>query len=192
MIKFLKFIRLGRTKNNKAFTLVETLVAIAIFTTSITALMAVLASGISNTNYAKRKMTAGYLAQEGIEYIRNMRDTSVLSGADSQTGWNAFTFQMNLCKSSSNGCYFDAINEHPITIMPCTDSVICPPEIMKYDLVTGKYNYNPLAVDSGFIRTINIKIISSDEVRVISTVSWKQGSGDYSITFSENLFNWIE
>jgi hypothetical protein len=33
---------------------------------------------------------------------------------------------------------------------------------------------------------------NADEVRILSTVSWTQGSGSYSVTFSENLFNWVE
>lgn len=94
MIKFFK-------QGNKGFTLVETLVAIAIFTSSIIALMAVLANGISDTNYAKKKMTATYLAQEGIEYVRNMRDTSVLFDPDgAQAGWIAFIAAGKTCPSA--------------------------------------------------------------------------------------------
>lgn len=76
-------------QKNRAFTLVETLVAISIFSVSILGLMSVLASGISNTNYAKQKTMASYLAQEGIEYVRNLRDNAILyqQGAG---GWNSF------------------------------------------------------------------------------------------------------
>ncbi|HEV7702059.1 MAG TPA: type II secretion system protein [Candidatus Paceibacterota bacterium] len=91
-------------KNNKAcpqcvkhsfcrrgFTLVETLVGLSIFTFSMLALMSVLGSGVADINYAKQKTVAGYLAQEGIEHVRNMRDNSVLYNAvDSEQGWNEF------------------------------------------------------------------------------------------------------
>jgi Tfp pilus assembly protein PilV len=78
-------------KQNSGFTLVETLIALLIFTMSMLALMSVLGSGISDTGYAKQKMAAGYLAQEGIECVRNMRDTSVLYNAGgAQDGWNEF------------------------------------------------------------------------------------------------------
>ncbi|KKP78449.1 MAG: hypothetical protein UR77_C0002G0001, partial [Candidatus Nomurabacteria bacterium GW2011_GWC2_35_35] len=104
MIKSLK-------QKNKGFTLVETLVAISIFSLSIIATMSVLGSGISDTGYAKKKMIAGYLAQEGIEYVRNMRDTSVLyHPGGSQAGWNAFMGQMAPCDITNNpskACYFD-------------------------------------------------------------------------------------
>jgi len=79
-------------KNKKnvicGFTLVETLVSISIFTMSILGLMSILASGISNTNYAKQKIVAEYLAQEGVEHARNIRDTHSLY--DLNSGWDNF------------------------------------------------------------------------------------------------------
>ncbi len=142
-------------QKNKAFTLIETLVAISIFTMSILGLMSVLASSISNTNYAKQKMAATYLAQEGIEYARNMRDTNVLSDTTStQHGWETFK---------------TANKDYPIT--------------------------NPDF--SGFIRTISMSpiggpITTADEVKIISIVECKKCSNGYSITLSEDLFNWVE
>jgi len=74
-------------KKNEAFTIVETLIAISIFSVSIISMMTVLGGGVSDINYAKSKMTATYFAQEGIEYVRNQRDNYFLSGA---SGWNSF------------------------------------------------------------------------------------------------------
>ncbi|MFA5778149.1 MAG: type II secretion system protein [Candidatus Paceibacterota bacterium] len=142
-------------KRNKAFTLVETLVAISIFTMSILGLISILASGISNTGYAKQKMAATYLAQEGIEYARNVRDTNVLSGAG---GWATF-----------------------ITPTPPSAGRVIPYEITDPDF-------------SGFSREILILPVdgTTDEVKISSKVTWRQGSGIYNVTFSENLFNWVE
>ena len=203
MQKFLKFIPLWRGETSRGFTLVETLVAISIFSMSILGLMSILASGISDTNYAKQKMTASYLAQEGIEYIRNMRDTYVLyDPTDSQTGWISFNSKLTsapaLC-SAGNGCYFDDRNldytnhsqqtwKNNLIIIACVSS--CPH--LFYDSNTGKYGYAS-GVSSGFTRKIQIiPTTSPDEIKVSSTVFWTQGSGNYNITFSENLFNWAQ
>lgn len=194
MKKFFK----QKNKNNNGFTLIETLVAVSIFTMSILALLVVLSQGISNTNYAKTKIIASYLAQEGIEYIRNMRDTFMLYDAtDSQTGWNSFnTKLLNSSCQASSGCYFDDQNlnyENPaqpmagIAVGPCGAS--CPP--LLYNEITGKYGYTT-GVDSGFTRKIKITVISSNEMKVFATLYWTQGSGNYNIVFSESLFNWIE
>mgnify|MGYP001590493320 CR=1 FL=1 len=73
----IKFNKLNKSFTT-GFTLVEVLVAISIFTVSLIGMMSVLAGSIANTSYAKQKMIATYLAQEGIEYVRNMRDNAVL------------------------------------------------------------------------------------------------------------------
>ena len=193
-------------KSNKGFTLVETLVAISIFTVSILGLMSVLTQSIANITYAKEKLTASYLAQEGIEYIRNMRDTFVLYDAkDSQTGWNNFNTKIvplaNTLCASANGCYFDdqktdytnhlqSAYINNLMITACASS--CPN--LLYDSATGKYGYlmTGSTVNSGLTRQIKVTQISADEIQILSAVYWKQGSGSYNVSFSEHLFNWIQ
>ena len=178
-------------KLNGGFTLLETLVAISIFSVSLLGIMSVLASGVADTNYAKRKMTATYLAQEGIEYIRNMRDTLVLYDLPGgKTGWKEFRDTIKDCGNhgeSVKSCYFDDQN----SIQSCGNDS-CP--VLFYDSSTGKYNYSSSGESSGFIRTIQAKYPGgpNDDIEISSTVSWTQGSGAKSVTFSENLFDWIE
>lgn len=167
----------------------EALVAIAIFSTSILSLMLVLASGISNTNYAKNKITASYLAQEGIEYLRNMRDTYVLYPVNGT--WNNFKTELVSC-SSVNKCGFNtALYSFPLDndfIKKCVTGPIC-----NVYLNNGTYNTDASGADSGFTRKIWVDVIDPNkEIKIFSNVSWAQGSGSYSITFSENLFNWME
>jgi Tfp pilus assembly protein PilV len=175
-------------KTKKGFTLVEALVAISIFSVSILGLMSVLASSISDTSYAKQKVTASYLAQEGIEYLRNMRDTAVLyNGTDAQTGWDAFRASaVGACGTA--GCYI-ADNR---TLLACGVSCSSP---LLYDSTSGKYNYTS-GNNSGFTRKVIVTPVTVggvvNDLKVSSTVSWAQGSGAYNITFSEDLFNWAE
>ncbi|OGI85635.1 hypothetical protein A3A01_01305 [Candidatus Nomurabacteria bacterium RIFCSPLOWO2_01_FULL_39_17] len=192
------------------FTLIETLVAVSIFSISVLALVIILSQGLTNVFYAKQKVIAEYLSQEGIEYIRNMRDTYMLYSATGDAGWKAFYSKLTNSGAScqdenndndDNGCYFnvDAIFSFPAnTPMPITQMLLsacyyptCSEVPLLFNSSTGAYNYSSGA-DSGFSRQIKINQINSAEIEVFSTVYWNQGSGPHSISFKENLFNWIE
>ncbi len=185
----------NKKQKNRGFTLVETLIAIAIFTTSIIAIMSVLANGISNTTYAKNKMIASYLAQEGIEYIRNMRDSYVLYGSDPTTGWTDFTDQLYSFKCFTPdfpyGCGADVDSLIKNKLFACnSDGSNNPCNLYVND---GDYNSSTVGTDSGFVRKIQVEAIDmTKEIKVNSTVSWKQGDNTNTVTFSENLFNWVE
>lgn len=175
----------------------ETLIALSIFTVSVLGLMSVLSAGVSDTTYAKKKITATYLAQEGAEYIRNIRDTYTLYSATGQAGWDAFNGKVTGagCHQPS-GCYFDDRDLNydnqvqPITGIAMTECAGSCPSLL-YDSGTGKYNY-AIGADSGFIRKIQVLIISGNETKVSSSTYWTQNSGTYQITLSESLFNWVE
>ena len=191
MIKFLK--QKNSKKNKTGFTLIETLVAISIFSVSILGMMAVLYNGTTNINFLKKKMVATYLAQEGIEYVRNMRDSFVISQSD---GWNNFNDKLStgLC-DQTNGCYY--MNQElgignlitSTVIKKCEDNQ-CRPNLLHYNPGTSGYDYFSSNL-TDFSRKITYEKIN-DEVKITSTVYWQQGSGMQSVSFSENLFNWIQ
>lgn len=185
-----------KNKNNSGFTLVETLVAISIFSVSIVALMSVLANGISDTNYAKDKRIATFLAEEGIEYVRNIRDTYVNYSDTPDIGWTNFLTKAQLkCK---DGCSFnDSLGSFDITSLEGSSAIFSACDVgcsLFFNVITGVYSYNQLlgGVNSGFVRkiTINQTLNNPKEIKVTSTVSWSKGTVPYSITFSNNLSQW--
>ncbi|MEK7569585.1 MAG: prepilin-type N-terminal cleavage/methylation domain-containing protein [Patescibacteria group bacterium] len=188
MIKFTK---------NSGFTLVETLVALSLFSVALLGVIVSLGQGISDTGYVKRKMTAEYLAAEGIEYIRNFRDTYTLYSATGQAGWTSFNSRLTGANCNTTGCYFNSSgvsytdNTTPIYDLTLTSCASCP--TLYYHSTTGKYDYDPVGgVNSGFSRKINTSAVNVNETRISSTVTWTEKSRTYSITFSENLYNWVE
>lgn len=170
------------SKSNKGFTLIETLVALSIFSVSIVALISITGSGVSNTNYAKNKFIASYLSQEGIEAVRNIRDTTLLSGGV----WTDFTSLMgdNGCTNLTTGCM---VEPQDLTVMAC------PAEcwILKYDPSTGFYGYSS-GSDSNFTRVITIDSFGGAGVNVTSQVWWYQGSVFHSTSNSQMLMDWIQ
>ncbi len=190
-----------KIKNNtqKAFTLVETLVAISIFSMSLVAVMTLLGQGVGDTNYAKRKLTAEYLAQEGIEYIRNMRDTYIISASSTSSGWSQFSAKLaddDADCTSQHGCIFKPEGITSTITMPfytcqaewCTDYPI------QYNSTTGSYGY-AAGTNSGYSRIIKTSVVggtNGNQIKVTSTVSWMQGLRRFNVSFSEVLFNWVE
>ena len=194
------FFKQKNKKRTGGFTLIETLVAISIFSMSILSMMVLLGKGIADTSYAKNKIIATYLAQEGVEYLRNMRDTFVLyDSSGAQNGWNAFQVKISPCDITTDptqSCYFNDQNLiYNDPIQPMTGIAIntcsgtCPQFL--YDSATGRYNYAS-GVNSGFIRKTQVTQVSPNETKILSTVYWTQALSTYQVTFSENLFNWIE
>ena len=179
--------------DQNGFTLVETLIAISIFSVSIVALMSFLAQGISTTSYVKEKITAEYLAQEGIESLRNMRDNYVLYPTETGKSWDSFKAVFdasNFDCALDDECGFNnsLVSDDQNFIFKCSSSVYgCA-----LFLDNGNYNSDFLGDISNFTRTIWVENIDADEIRIYSKVKWIKGSGPYSITFSEDLFNWVE
>ncbi|MBI5139348.1 prepilin-type N-terminal cleavage/methylation domain-containing protein [Candidatus Nomurabacteria bacterium] len=204
----MKFFLRKFNKSNRGFTFVETLVALSIFTLSVLAMISVLSRGIADTGYVKRKMIASYLAQEGVEYIRNLRDTYVLFNVGSpQEGWNTFQSRLTSdaganCDDLSKGCYFDdqpvsySDDSQPIldmTIAPCNDSR-CSSAVIYYQPLKSEYSYDSSGagtVDSGFRRSIKITVVNANEMKVEATVFWTESSGNQQTISSGTLFNWI-
>ena len=163
-----------------------------IFTSSVLALIAILSTSLSTIVNTKQKLVGTYLAQEGIEYIRNMRDSYVIYEKD-DTGWASFKDKISLC-IAPNYCGID--NLEPPRKEKFTFACDSPSfSLCKLYIKDGNYNIKTGGgvggeIDSGFIRKIQIENITNDEIKIISTVLWKSGSSDKSISFSENLFNW--
>lgn len=175
-------------KNQKGFTLIETLVAVAIFASAITGLIAITAGGVANTNFVKNKFTAGYLAMEGAELVRNIRDTASI--ANPNVTWSEVLSGLDNCMSP-NYCQMVPFDNLPPQL--CLSGEC---EFMTYNSSTGQFNYNGADgqnnLTSVFKRKITIDPVDpTSEIRVTSSVDWLQGSRTHTVTYSYNLKNWI-
>lgn len=201
-------------KNNKinsGFTLIETLVALGIFSASIVSLVVVTGSGLSNVSFSKNKITASYLAAEGIEVVRNMRDGAII--ADPTAGFANFLTDVNLCVPSnqqisflkilpitkvaqaqignisvSPGCDIDA-KDSPITAFSISS---CPASGCPLDYDVNHFFTHNIGVEStNFSRVISVEELQQDiEIKITSKVFWQQGGATRNVVMTENLFNW--
>ncbi len=169
-------------QENTGFTLVETLVAISIFSISVLGVLSILASSITDTTYAKDRIIAGYLAQEVIESFRNYRDNVVLFPSNG-TDWGD-VIALETC-TLANPCGFNSTSVFNCGSDP--SGINC-----ELYLNNGVYDdNNSVGAYSGFTRKFwVVSTTNPNEVKVVGAISWKQGSGTYNITLSEDLFNW--
>ena len=177
-----KFFQNKKIKNIKpklilGFTLVETLVAISIFTISVVSVIVVLGDSLKHINYAKNKVKAVYLAQEGIEFIRNQRDNFVLVDPTTltppDTNWGNFKAYLTI-----NTCY----------ILSGDSEADKGCDIKSSDLMGAN---SGTSADSVFTGTIIVENINDNEIKIISKIDWNQPSGPQHVEFQENLFNWV-
>ncbi len=178
--------------NEKGFTLIETLVALVIFTSAITAMLVLTGQGVLGTNYAKNRLTAGFLAQEGIELVRFIRDSSLLEAP--ATGWTDVVSAFASCGEATPGCLLDTSvlsagtsNARYDLITPCSGT--CP---LYYDSIAG-YNTRSLGAQSLYTRTITVEPVNTGAttfLRITSNVVWTQGTNVKSVALTENLFDW--
>lgn len=166
---------------NDGFTLVESIVAIFILLIAIVMPMAVVARALFTANYAQDQITAVYLAQEGVELIRNVRDNNVLSGG---ALWDQGS--LSGCYTES-GCYVDSV--HNVNIVNVCAGV-CPYVQEDNSGGTSWYGNDTNWSNTKYIRTVRLSKMSDYEIKVNSTVVWATRGGDRTVLVEDVLTNW--
>ncbi len=174
-------------KFSKGFTLVETLVAIGILSLSITATFTAVQNGIQSSTTAKDQTIAFYLAQEGMEFIKNIRDENALNSLDgSPTHW-----LYGMSSAPSDPCYFGefcVIDSPQKTITQCSGGLgTCP--VLRQEASSGLFGYNSGWPATTFKREIQFQQISANEVTVLMNISWTYRGQSKSFQVSELFFN---
>lgn len=161
----------------QGFTLVETLVAIVVLTLSITGPLFIAQQSFNSAVTARDRTTASFLAQEGIEYIRSVRDHNYLSN---ESSWLQ---DLDVCFGSN--CAIDSsVSTYP-SITACSGN--CAP-LKKND--SGFYGY-ATGDDTRFIRTISMVQVQAHEVLITSEVTWTVRGTTRSVVVRERLFDWL-
>jgi len=162
-------------KQNKGLTLIETLVAISVLLIGVVFPMSIYSQSITNTRYAGDQITAYYLAQEGVEFIKYKIDTNINGGS----GW--MSSNLNKCTSGQN-CKVDAVyGDVCFQGGPVCDNFL--------KVNNGLYNYVS-GTQTKFKREVDIKQISTNEATITVTVFWENASGTDSVMIKENVYDW--
>lgn len=189
------------TATSFGFTLVETMIAVTVLTLSISGPLYAASRALIAAQVARDQLVASYLAQEGIEYMRAMRDNEYLAayqagGANvSANAWNSFV--SGASPGSMTGCITTTCTLDParsmgtgngLSLAPCSGPSCAP-----LYLVNGIYTVQsgiPEGVKTPFTRTVAAVTISTNDERIISTVSWSFHNIPYAVTVTDHLTPW--
>ncbi|MDE1965974.1 MAG: prepilin-type N-terminal cleavage/methylation domain-containing protein [Patescibacteria group bacterium] len=177
--------------SQRGFTLIETMVAIAILTIALVGPFIVAESSYQAAAAARDQLTASYLAQEGIEYVRSVRDDNYLVLYPARATSGQWLNGLSACLAPKV-CTVDATgNAAPST---CTDGT-CAAEPLNLSS-TGLYNQaSPSSSNlaTKFVRKVEVTVNPSypDEAEVTVTVSWSSAHRQFTATATDHLFNWL-
>lgn len=163
----------------RGFTLLEVIIASFILIIGVVGAFSLIQRASYSASIGGNQLIASYLAQEGIEITRNIRDTNFLKIHKGLGGsWND-----GLTTVCPAGCEAD-YNDILLTL---------DDRFLLLD-TNGWYTY-----DSGTQTSFKRKIIITPigipvptKLIVIVNVSWSQAGTIYTITAETELYNWIE
>jgi len=198
----MKFFNKQYKIGNKGFTLIETMVAIFILTTAFVSMLSLTTSSLFASKYANNEITASYLLQEAVDYIRNDRDSLAFQQTDYiGGGWSAFIAKYNTGGCFSvDGCYIEVAKTNSnintcVEASPAWGTLRCP--VFSYDASASSiyhnfYNYIS-SKKSSFNRQIKMKqnLSNPDEIDITVTVEWLNGSVVRSRSLHSSLLNWL-
>lgn len=150
-------------KKNQGFTLLETLIATAIVLVSVAAIFALGSQSFLAANQSADSFTAAFLATEGVEIVRGLRDNNWLAGSPWDQGLAVGTY-----------------------IADYNDQALSPFLDIPLRLSTSGFFQYDTGASTKFKRQIKISNKTADSLVVTVTVSW--GGGQMQV--SDQLWNW--
>lgn len=184
-------------KQNAGFTLLETLIAIFIMVVAFTSLLSLMTTTMFSARYANNEITATYLAQEAVDYIRNDRDTTAFQGGiwlNFLAHYGSSLGTPSGCFVVPDGCYFDVTDTTYSNIKQCNNPPTpfsCP--YFNYEespTSGGYYKYDATFPKTNFKRTVTMELNGTDEVLITVRIDWSNGSKARSQTLRASVLKW--
>ena len=163
--------------NKKGFTILELLGAILVILIGVLTAYGVVQSIITYTIDSSDRITAAYLAKEGVELVRNIRDKNWVVNLDWNLGLSSGNYEIDYndlgLTACAGACAFNNLRF-----------------LRKSTVSASDYSYNYTSgTNSKFKRKITISPDGA-EIKVIVDVFWKKRTQISSISVQENIYDW--
>ncbi|MDD3488156.1 MAG: hypothetical protein PHH35_02280 [Candidatus Pacebacteria bacterium] len=175
----LKHFSICQKNRNKAFTLVEALVAITVVITGILSALILVTRVLYSTRIIQDRLTASFLAQEGMELVRQIRDTNFIRKL--QPKGEGVNWLTNMTPSKD----FYIIDANKGELKKAPSSI----PYLLYDKKIG-FNYTSGEV-TPFQRKIRIEQVNNNQIRVTLIMTWKTKKTEFELEVEDHLFYWL-
>ena len=183
-----------KVNKNSGFTIVEMLVAVLIFSLSLTAIITVASKSLKTSKNSEEQLIADYLALEAIEVVHNLRDDAILRNY-SISSWDLVFQGGGDIVGDDEGCFngpgYCNFYFQPGDAQPVLDKCIDCTVYLNRDNFYYFQVHEPADISTSFAtdykRKINI-VEGSDvgQINVIVEVTWTGGR----VKYVENLYLW--
>lgn len=170
----------------RGFTLVETLVAITVVVTAMVGPLYAVQQALNASRSARDQLIASSLAQEGVEYVRGMRDSNYLYLLANVGSGRSWLYGVDGTGGSVN-CITAACVVDP------TQNTVSRTVAPLYLSSTNLYNQAGSGTQTLYTRTVQLSSVSGSvtEMVVTVTVTWTAKSQTRTVTIRERLHNWL-
>jgi len=182
-------------------TLLEVLIALTVVTVAAAAAGSAIMSAVQGLSLSRNYLVAQNLADEGIEAVKNIRDTNWMKfPINKSTCWLVIAEVSNgsECETAESFSYLEggeASNDYWLSpangkwTATRQENDIDSQNIAKYSLGLSPDFYRAIRVSA---QTNNGENGMTDSITIDSIVKWYEGSKLYSITGREILTNYLE
>ena len=161
---------------NKGFTLLEVLVAMFVLVMGVLGVFGLISRTVTFNSSVNSQLVASYLAQEGLELVRNIRDANFLKIHKIPEWEGAWNDGLTSC---SSGCGADY-----------DDTVLGDFKTTPLKLNNGFYTYDA-GTDTIFTREIVIDSTVADVLKVSVDVFWVDKGNTRHVLGATELYNWL-
>lgn len=158
-----------KNRFHRGFTLLEVFVSLTIMTVAILGLFILVRQTVSSLPLSGQRLTASYLAQEGVEIVRNLRDANKITAADWKQG-------LENCLAPA-GCEVDYASQSLTAWMN------------RYLKLDGSFYSYSGSTPTLYQRKITLTP-GSDILMVNVEISWQEKGRSHSLSVREDLYNW--
>jgi prepilin-type N-terminal cleavage/methylation domain-containing protein len=172
----------------RGFTLVETLVAITVVVTAMVGPLYAVQQSLNASRTAREQLIASSLAQEGVEYVRGIRDSNYLYVL--RTGaLRSWLFGLDGTGGSVNCITATCVVDPTQTVNPVSRT-IRPLYLSTTNLYT---QVAVVPTPTKYTRTVQLTPVTGSvtEMTLTVVVTWTTKNQTRNVTITERLHNWL-